>query len=134
MPDYRLEHVAISVSHLERAVDWYGKAFGFQEVARSGKPALKVRIALLRLGDSMLEVFQPYEPKPMPEGESTLSDSLQRPGTKHVAIAVDGIAAAYDHLKAQGVEFDTAVVEGTTSRYFFCRDLDGILVEVIERD
>ncbi|MFQ6130510.1 MAG: VOC family protein [Armatimonadota bacterium] len=134
MPDYRLEHAAISVSDLDRAIDWYGKAFGFREVAKSDKPALKVRVALLRLGESMLEVFQPYKPEPMPEAESALDSSLQRLGTKHMAIAVRDIAAAYDHLKAQGVDFDTDIVEGSTSRFFFCRDPDGILIEVIQRN
>lgn len=134
MPHFRLEHAAISVSDLDRAVDWYGRAFGFQEVGRSDKPALKVRIALLRLGDNLLEVFEPYQPKPLPEGESALDSALQRLGTKHMALAVDDAAAAYDHLKAQGAAFDTAVVAGATSRYFFCRDPDGILIEVIQRD
>jgi len=133
MATFRLEHAAISVSDLERAVDWYGRAFGFQEVSRGDKPALRVKVALLRLGDMMLEVFQPYEPEPMPAGEGSLQTSLRRLGSKHVAFAVDDITAARDHLAAQGAGFDTHIVAGSTSRFFFCRDPDGILIEIIER-
>ena len=119
MPKYELEHVAISVSDVDRTAEWYRTHFGFQEVAKSDKPALRVKVALLRLGDRLLEIFEPYEPLPMPEGESGLASSLQRLGTKHMALAVDDVASAYDQLKTNGVQFDTDVVEGTTSKYFF---------------
>jgi methylmalonyl-CoA/ethylmalonyl-CoA epimerase len=133
MPEFRLEHVAISVSDLDRAVAWYAAAFGFDEVARSGKPALQVRAALLRLGGNLLELFEPYEPLPLPDGEDTLHTALRRLGTKHIAIAVDDIHEAYAHLQSIGAEFDTEVTAGSTSCFFFCKDPDGILIEVIQR-
>jgi methylmalonyl-CoA epimerase len=133
MANFRLEHVAISVSDLDRAVEWYQRAFGFEEAARSDKPALAVKVAMLRLGEGMIEVFEPYDPLPLPEGEDTLKSSLRRIGTKHMAIAVDDIVEAYEHLKSVGAEFDTDVVEGSTSRFCFCKDPDGILIEVIQR-
>ena len=132
-PTYRLEHVAISVTDLDRTVDWYGRSFGFEEIARSDKPDLGVKVAAMRLGDRLLEIFQPYEPLPIPEGESALRTSLQRLGTKHMALAVDDIEAAAEQLRAGGAEIETDVVEGSTSKYVFCRDPDGILIEVIQR-
>jgi len=133
MMNFRLEHVAISVRDLDRAVEWYHNAFGFEEVARSDKPALAVKVAMLRLGEGMIEVFEPYDPLPLPDGEDTLRSSLRRIGTKHMAIAVDDIDEAHEHLRSVGAEFDTDVVEGSTSRFLFCRDPDGILIEVIQR-
>ena len=133
MPTYALEHVAISVSDLDRTVAWYGETFGFAEVGRSDKPDLGARVALLRLGDRFLEVFAPYEALALPEGEDHLRSSLQRLGTKHMALVVDDVAAAYGELQAAGVAMDTELVAGRTSQYFFCRDLDGILIEVIQR-
>ena len=134
MPNYELEHVAISVSDLDRTVAWYGETFGFTEVGRSDKPDLGARVALLRLGDHLIEVFAPYEPLPLPEGESRLRSSLQRLGTKHMALVVDDVVAAYEQLKVRGVDLETEVVAGRTSKYFFCRDPDGILIEVIQRN
>ena len=133
LPRYQLEHVAISVSDIERTAQWYQANFGFEEVARSDKPKLAVKVALMRLGDGLLEIFEPYEPKPLPAGESTLASSLQRLGTKHMALAVDDVALACDRLKANGVEIEIDIIEGTTSKYLFCKDPDGILIEVIQR-
>ena len=130
---YELEHVAISVSDIDQTVAWYEVNFGFMQVARSDKPKLATKVALMRLGDRLLEIFGPYEPKPLPTGESTLSNSLQTVGTKHMALAVDDVARAYDQLTANDVEMETTVTEGTTSKYFFCKDPDGILIEVIQR-
>ena len=133
MMSCRLEHVGISVSDLDRTVAWYAEAFGFDEVARSDKPALGVRVALLRLGDNMLEVFEPYEPLPLPDGEGTLGMSLRRLGAKHFAIVVDDLQQAYEHLAAMGAEFDTDITKGSTSCFCFCKDPDGLLIEVIQR-
>ena len=134
MPVYALEHVAISVSDLERTVAWYGKTFGFAEVGRSDKPDLGVKVALLRLHEQLLEVFAGHEPQPLPEGEDDLRSSLQRLGTKHMALAVDDAEAAYSQLQAAGADLATELVAGRTSKYFFCRDPDGILIEVIQRN
>ena len=131
---YDLEHVAISVSDLDRTVAWYGVTFGFAEVGRSDKPDLGVKVALLRLHEHLLEVFGSYEPQPLPEGEDKLRSSLQRLGTKHMALVVDDAVAAYEQLQAGGVDLETEVVAGQTSKYFFCRDPDGILIEVIQRN
>ena len=134
LPRYELEHVAISVSDIDRTIEWYGANFGFEEVARSDKPALGTRVALMRLGDRLLEIFAPYEPMPLPAGESTLGSSLQRLGTKHMALAVDDVVRAGERLEANGVAIETEIVEGRTSKYLFCTDPDGILIEVIQRN
>lgn len=134
MPVYELEHVAITVSDLDRAVAWYSANFGFVEAGRSDKPDLGVRLALLRLGDRFLEIFEGYEPQPLPEGENHLQSALQRVGTKHMALVVDDAAAAYQQLKDAGVEMDMELSRGRTSQYFFCRDPEGILIEVIQRN
>jgi len=97
------------------------------------KPALGVRAALLQLGANLLEVFEPYDSLPLPDGEDALESSLRRLGTKHMAITVPDIDQARAHLESVGAEFDTEVVTGSTSRFFFCKDPDGILIEVIQR-
>ncbi len=134
LPQYELEHVAISVSDIDRTIEWYGANFGFEEVARSDKPALAAKVALMRLGDRLLEIFAPYEPLPLPAGESTLRSSLQRLGTKHMALAVDDVVLASERLEANGVAIETDIVEGRTSKYLFCTDPDGILIEIIQRN
>ena len=133
MPTYQIEHIALSVSNLDRSIEWYCANFGFEEEGRSDKPALKVKIARLRLGNLWVEVFEPYERRPLPEGEDVLGTSLQRLGTKHMALLVDDIRAAREQLLAHGADLETDLTEGSTSSYLFCRDPDGILIEVIQR-
>lgn len=134
MVKYCVEHSAISVTDLEKSIEFYKKSFGFELVSRAKKPALKVNVALMELGDYMLEMFQPYEPRPMPESESDIGSSLQAIGTKHLCLAVDDIAMAYEALRQNRVEFETDITQGTTSSFFFCKDPDGILIEIIQRN
>jgi len=104
-------------------VEWSQANFGFEEVARSDEPDLAANVALMRLGDRPLQILEPYEPVP---------NSLKRLGTKHMALAVDDVDQTCERLRANGVAIETDVVAGRTSQYLFCKDPDGILIEVIQ--
>ncbi len=51
-------------------------------------------------------------------------------GANHIALNVDNIESSYYTLKDNNVEFVTELLD---SKYFFCTDPDGILIEVRRR-
>lgn len=124
---YHFEHIGITVDDLEVTVAWYEAQFGFTVVKRFEKPSLQIIGALLKLHDSFLEIL---EHKGMVQEESVLSSliaDLTKKGNYHFAFSVDDIYSSYERLKADGAELLTEIME---SRYFFCRDREGRLLEI----
>jgi len=116
--DIRFEHVALSVSDLERSIDFYCMNFGF-ELMRTmqgsellgkivGMPGCQVRIAHLKCGSSSLELFE-YK---VPEGKLIPADRIQADkGFNHIGFRSDNVRQEYEKLKMQGVRFISEPVE-----------------------
>lgn len=127
--EYQIEHAGIRVANLEKAIEFYKKNFGFQEIKRSDKPDLQIKLAMLQLRDSYLELIQPYHQ----ELELIIADSEKKSLTtileeskSHLAISAYKLHSAYLQLKENSVELVTLI----NDKFFFCRDPDGHLIEV----
>ncbi len=57
-------HTAISVSDLDKSVDWYQKMLGFEPMQKFERPDLGAKIAMMRLANYNLELFcfEDYKP------------------------------------------------------------------------
>jgi glyoxylase I family protein len=138
----KLEHVALSVGDLERSLAFYRDVLGF-EVIRiieprddpklgeiAGIPGARARIAHLKMGGNMLELFQYVEP----EGRPVPGDRRQADhGVVHLGLASDDARADCRRLKECGVEFLSEPVEfrqGVWVVYF--RGPDGEICELRE--
>jgi catechol 2,3-dioxygenase-like lactoylglutathione lyase family enzyme len=116
----RCEHVALSVANLERSVAFYVDLFGFEKTAVIecpperglgrivGIPGCSARIAQLKLGSLVLELFEYLDPRgrPIPP-DRTQADH----GFTHIGFASDDIHADYEWLRQQGVRFYSAPIE-----------------------
>lgn len=126
-------HTAISVSDLDKSVDWYQKMLGFEPMQKFERPDLGAKIAMMRLANYNLELFCFEDYKPLPEYRKKLSDDLHTLGTKHLAFGVEDIDHAFNILKNKGIKFETEPSLGASGhRYTFFKDLDGILIELFE--
>ncbi len=130
----RLDHIGLSVSSLERSLAFYRDHFGM-EVERilepsperdlgriNGLPGCRARIAHLRKGEAMLELFEYLEPrgKPLPAGHRQADL-----GFIHMGIASTDVREDYRVLSARGVRFYSEPVEfrpGVWVAYFFGPD------------
>lgn len=130
MGENRIEHVGLTVSDLDRAVDWYRTNFGFEETRRFDKPELEIKGATIQLGNDCLELLQPYTSVSETKRRGSLATLLKRSGVNHIALSVDDIAHIYGRLQASRVEFVTELLD---ARYFFCKDPSGALIEVRQR-
>lgn len=135
-----LEHAALSVSNLDRSLGFYCDTLGMSlvriiEPGQAGDlgrvvgiEGAKARIAHLRMGDFMLELFEYREPvgRPMPH-DRTQADI----GFAHVGFRSTDVLRDSRRLRAAGVEFLGEPVEfrpGVWVVYF--RGPDGEVCEL----
>jgi catechol 2,3-dioxygenase-like lactoylglutathione lyase family enzyme len=116
----QIEHVALSVSDMQRSLDFYCGILGF-EVMRtinsdSGSdlgtitrmPNCRAQIVHLKSGDFMLELFEYAEPrgKPIPESRRQADHGLN-----HIGLHSTDVQRDYRELKERGIHFLSAPVE-----------------------
>jgi glyoxylase I family protein len=131
--NYAIHHVAISVSDLQRSIAFYQK-LGFSQVHHWEADDKSLTITHLLLNGFILELFCYQSFQQAPDTIHATATDLPVMGTKHFGLRVDSIEEARDDLAAKDiVEKDIAITEGRTGpRYFFIKDPDGILVEILE--
>ncbi|MUW15674.1 VOC family protein [Halorubrum sp. CBA1125] len=138
MSDPTAHHVGVTVTDLDRAVDFYTETFGFDVVDEFtvGDEAFAEAVAVdgasasfahLDAGGAIVELVA-YDPTDDP-----ISDpDLNRPGAAHVGHSVDDVEAFYADL-ADDVETlspPRTTESGTT--ILFLRDPEGNLIEVLD--
>jgi catechol 2,3-dioxygenase-like lactoylglutathione lyase family enzyme len=108
----RADHVAMSVVDMEKVIAFYRDVIGMEKVfdrqfdvamARLiGVEGTRVRIVHMKLGDSVVELFDYAHP----EGRAPRSDTQQSDyGLTHIGFIVEDFWGTYQHLLDHGVEF-----------------------------
>jgi catechol 2,3-dioxygenase-like lactoylglutathione lyase family enzyme len=108
----RADHVAISVRDMERVIAFYRDVIGMQKVfdrqfdepmARLiGVQGTSVRIVHMKLGDSVVELFDYRHP----QGREPRPDARQSDyGLTHIGFIVEDFWGTYQHLLDRGVAF-----------------------------
>jgi methylmalonyl-CoA/ethylmalonyl-CoA epimerase len=94
-----ITHVGIAVSDLEKAITDYSMLFDFDDIQLIEVEKEGVRVAMLRTGDSELELLCPTKE------ESTIAKYIREKGEgiHHLAIRVPDVADAIEKAKATGM-------------------------------
>jgi glyoxylase I family protein len=126
------EHVGMTSSNLDRTIAFYCGLLGMKQVLV--KPTGQGgRIAFLEIGGVMLEIVEPADPVQTPAREVPITEA----GVRHLTFRVDDVDQAYERLRSAGVEFTgpprNAVNAELIRKVAFCKDPDGIIVELLER-
>jgi len=121
----KVEHIGVQVSDLDRSLDFYQRVLGFTLHRREKIPGIGLEIALLRVGDSYVELLK-YEDRPVPQGKAPLG---------HFALQVDDIETVLEALSRNGVKIPGGtpqVVFDGQARIFFINGPDGEVVELFQ--
>ena len=131
--DFVIDHVAVSVSNLNRSIEFYQRNFGFACERVTDMLKGNGKVALLKKQGFTIEMFEISNALPLPEYRKTFEGDLKTIGVKHFAVRVRDITGAYDFLKNNGVDFSSEpVVGGRGFKRFFLKDPDGIQIEITE--
>ena len=117
-------HIAIIASDEQRALDFYINKLGFTLEKETWRPAQQDYLRMLRLGDTVIELFiHPDAPQRVTGPEAL--------GLRHLAFRVTDIEAARDWLNIRGIETEPIhddIANG--GHYVFFRDPDGQPLEL----
>jgi catechol 2,3-dioxygenase-like lactoylglutathione lyase family enzyme len=134
------EHVGISVASLDRSIAFYRDVLGMELLIEApfggeryetilGLRGAGGKVALLRLGDFQVELFEFASPPPR-------SVDPNRPvcdhGITHFCLRVTDIDAEYARLKAAGVAFHCPPQDFAGALATYGRDPDGNVFELLE--
>jgi methylmalonyl-CoA/ethylmalonyl-CoA epimerase len=96
----KVDHIAIAVEDLDRAIETYATVLGLQAQHREYVEDYGVEIATLTIGDTAIELLEgKSEESPIRKFVET-----RGPGLHHVAFVVDDIRETLDTLRADGVK------------------------------
>lgn len=131
---YNIIHIAISVKDINKSIEFY-KLFGFKIIKEWYAEDSSVNIVHLDNNGLIIEIFNYKHFQEMPNQSKNLETDLVEIGVKHFAFSVNNINAAYDELLNLGVINDTVkITKGRLGKsYFFIKDPDEILIEIIEK-
>ena len=131
---FNVNHVAISVTNSKKSIEFY-KQFGFEEFKQWKAEDGSIEINMLKLNNTVLEIFCYIEYKEFPETANSTATDLPVLGTKHFALGVEDIEKAKQFVIRNNICQDVDIRKGRLGKeYFFIKDPDGILVEIIEND
>ena len=125
----RADHVAMSVQDIEKAIAFYCDVIGMEKVFDRefdvqmakvlGIEGTQARIVHMKLGDSIVELFD-YK---YPQGREPRPDPLQSDyGLTHIGFEVEDFWGTYQHLLDHGVKFLADPLEfrpGVFLAYFY---------------
>jgi len=117
---------------LQRSISFYRTHLGLKLHKKYVFRDKGMTIALLKKGNIALELFEFKKRKPLPQYRKTLDDDLRTLGVKHFSLETKNITAIFNKFKKSGVRFATDLrVFADGRRYFFIKDPDGILIEIM---
>lgn len=131
---FNVNHIAISVTNMERSMEFY-KKFGFKDFKSWKAEDESIKITMLKLNNTVLEIFCYKQYKNLPETAKSTATDLPVLGTKHFALGVEKIEEAKKFVLENKICESVDIKTGRLGKeYFFIKDPDGILVEIIEND
>jgi methylmalonyl-CoA/ethylmalonyl-CoA epimerase len=127
----RIDHVAIAVNNLDEAVKNYQKVLNADKVEVEVVENEKVRVAMINLEDSRIELMEPTEES------STISKYLKDhgEGIHHIAITADNIEQDLSRASASGMKILGQIRQGSYGRkitFIHPKSLNGVLLELCE--
>lgn len=121
----KMVHTCVRVKDLEASLNFYQKAFNFQEVSRKDYPEHEFTLVYLSLENDPYQLELTYNYN---HGAYDLGN-----GYGHIAIAVDDVAKKHEEHKQAGLDVtDLKGLPNSQFRYYFVIDPDGYKVEVVQ--
>ncbi len=128
---FAIDHLGIAVKSVQQAKKFY-QQLGIQVLPEEVVEAEKVRLAMVPLGESRIELLEPTSE------ESPIAKFLAKrgEGLHHVSLRVDDINATVKNLKQQGVRLISEDVKIGAGGHMYVfvhpQSAGGVLLELVQ--
>lgn len=130
----KINHLGIATKGIEEALKFWEDALGLENVHTEIVEDQKVRVAMLPLGESRIELLEPTS------DDSPISKFLEKRGggIHHIAVGVEDIEASLRKLKDQGMrlidETPRIGAEGCLVAFVHPSSANGVLLELVQEN
>jgi len=130
----KIDHIGVATRGIEEAARFWLSALGVSEIETEEVADQKVRVAMLPLGESRVELLEATSP------DSPISKFIEKrgPGIHHLAVCVEDIHAALAQLRGQGVRLidnePRTGAGGCLVAFVHPSSTGGVLLELVQRD
>jgi len=128
----KINHLGIATKGIDEALKFWGDALGLENVHTEIVEDQKVRVAMLPIGESRIELLEPTS------GDSPISKFLEKRGggIHHIAVEVDDIGSALLEMRLKGVrlidEEPRIGAEGCLVAFVHPSSSNGVLLELVQ--
>ena len=128
----KIDHIGIATNGIDDAARFYLESLGLQIEYVEEVASQKVRVAMLPLGESRVELLEPTS------DDSPISKFLAKrgPGIHHIAVRVPDIRASLAELKEKGArlidEEPRTGAGGCLVAFIHPSSTGGVLLELVE--
>lgn len=130
----KINHLGIATNGIENALRFWEDALGLENVHTEVVEDQKVRVAMLPIGESRVELLEPTS------DDSPISKFLEKRGggIHHIAVEVEDIRASLARLKAQGMQLideePRIGAEGCLVAFVHPKASGGVLLELVQTE
>ncbi len=128
----KINHLGIATKGIDESLKFWGDALGLENVHTEIVEDQKVRVAMLPIGESRIELLEPTS------DDSPISKFLDKRGggIHHIAVEVDDIEATLAKLRSQGMklidETPRIGAEGCLVAFVHPAASGGVLLELVQ--
>ena len=128
----KINHLGIATKGIEEALKFWEDALGLENIHTEIVEDQKVRVAMLPIGESRIELLEPTSE------DSPISGFIEKRGggIHHIAVEVEDIAAQLAKLKSQGMrlidENPRIGAEGYLVAFVHPSSTSGVLLELMQ--
>ncbi len=128
----KINHLGIATRGIDEALGFWSDALGLENVHTEVVEDQKVRVAMLPLGESRIELLEPTS------DDSPISKFLDKRGggIHHIAVEVEDIEASLKKLKEKGMrlidEQPRIGAEGCLVAFVHPSSANGVLLELVQ--
>ena len=128
----KIDHLGIATKSIDEALKFWQDALGLENVHTEIVEDQKVRVAMLPIGESRIELLEPTS------ADSPISKFLEKRGggIHHIAVEVENIEESLAKLKAQGMrlidEKPRIGAEDCLVAFVHPTSANGVLLELVQ--
>jgi methylmalonyl-CoA/ethylmalonyl-CoA epimerase len=128
----KINHLGIATTGIDEALKFWQDALGLENVHTEVVEEQQVRVAMLPLGESRIELLEPTSE------DSPISKFLEKRGggIHHIAVEVDDIVTALQNLKNKGMrlvdETPRIGAENCLVAFVHPSSANGVLLELVQ--